>query len=231
MIKKLLLSIAPVLVLASFAVMPAFAQAQTTAYGTCETGEPQEFPPCPEGEKKFKAFTTTPVKVVDQKAIGNGNFILTDKVTGGKIECEGLISTGTDKNTAGVGESAETLSFHHCFTIFEGKRCRVSTVGAGGSSIVGTVTDKVLAGGLTVQITVTGGFALVFSGPPPTGCLPFGTKIGTVTGKATGAQAAGSNVLEFTKTKGLKLNLTDETEFTGSVETYTEGTDKPVVIN
>jgi hypothetical protein len=226
MTKKILIGLAPLLAVAAFAVMPAMASA-TTAYGTCEVGQPETSPPCPEGEKNFTAFTTT-VKVLDQKALGNGNFILKDEKTGAVIECEGLISNGTDKNTAGVGESAETLSFHHCFTIVEGKRCKMSTVGDGAGSIVGTVTDKVITE-TTVTVTVTGGFALVFSGPPPTGCPKTGTVIGTVTGSATGTQAKGSNVLEFSKTKGFKLG-TDGTEFTGSVETYTEA-GRPVVIN
>lgn len=227
MSKKILMGLAPLLAVAAFAVMPAMASANTTAYGTCETGEPQTSPPCPEGEKNFKAFAAA-TKVVDQKALGNGNFIL--KSAAGVIECEGLISTGTDKNTAGVGESAETLSFHHCFTIFEGKKCRVSTAGDGASSIVGTVTDKVLAGGLAVEVKVTGGFKIIFSGAPPAGCPPTGTEIGTVTGSSTGTQAEGSNVLEFVNATGLKLGAA-AAEFTGSVETYTEGTDKPVVIN
>jgi hypothetical protein len=229
MTKKILIGLAPLLAVAAFAVMPAFAQAQTRAYGTCETGEPQEFPPCPEGEKKFTAFTTT-VKVRDEKAIGSGNFILTDTVTGAKVECETFKSFGTDKNVGGVGMSEDTLIFDHCFTLFEGKKCKVNTAGAGAGVIAGVVTDEVLAGGVTVKIKIKSGFKLVFSGPPPVGCLPTGTVIGTVTGTATGAQAAGGNVLVFAAAPGLLLG-TDASTITGSSETYTEGTDKPVVIN
>jgi hypothetical protein len=227
MTKKILIGLAPLLAVAAFAVMPAFAQAQTRAYGTCETGEPQEFPPCPEGEKKFTAFTTT-VKVRDEKAIGSGNFILTDTVTGAKVECETFKSFGTDKNVGGVGMSEDTLIFDHCFLAGTTK-CKVNTAGAGAGVIVGVVTDEVLAGGVTVKIKIKSGFTLVFSGVPA-GCPASGTVIGTVTGTATGAQAAGSNVLVFTAAPGLLLGK-DASTITGSSETYTEGTDKPVVIN
>jgi len=228
MTKKILIGLAPLLAVAAFAVMPAFAQAQTRAYGTCETGEPQEFPPCPEGERNFAAFTTT-VKVRDEKAIGSGNFILTDTVTGAKVECETFKSFGTDKNVGGVGMSEDTLIFDHCFTLVGTTKCKVNTAGAGAGVIVGVVTDEVLAGGVTVKIKIKSGFALVFSGVPA-GCPASGTVIGTVTGTATGAQAAGSNVLVFTAATGLLLKG-DASTITGSSETYTEGTDKPVVIN
>jgi hypothetical protein len=234
MIKKLLLMITPVLVLAAFVVIPAFAQvkakaaAETKAYGTCETGEPQTSPPCPEGEKNFKAFTTS-VKVTGEKAAGTGNLVLTDTVTGAKVECGGQTDTGTDKNIAGVGESTLTSISRNCFTLIGTTKCKVNTPGAGAGFIVGTMTGKVLAGGLTVRNTVAKGFEPEFSGTPA-GCPAAGTEFGTVTGSATGTVAKGSNVLVAANATGILLG-TDAVTITGSLEFYTEGTGKPVVIN
>jgi len=232
MIRKLLLMLTPVLVLAAFSVMPAFAQAETKAYGTCSPGEPQELLHCPEGEKTFTAFANeTPVKVLGKKAIGSGNFILTDTVNGAKVECEGLINSGKveNKGTPAVGNSTETLVFHHCSTKVETLKCRVNTAGAGAGVIVGIVTTKVITE-TTVKATVTSGFAIVFSGPPHAGCPAAGTVVGTVTGSATGTQAAGSNELVFTAATGLKL-ASEAATITGSDETYTREEGKPVVIN
>jgi hypothetical protein len=230
MIKKLMLGLAPLLVVAAFAVMPAMASAAHEAYGTCELGGVEEHPPCPEGEKKFTAFVNgTSVKVLTEKTFEGGPFILKDEKTKAVIECEDLKDSGTVENKEGIGNSKETLLFTRCFTLVETKKCRVNTAGAGRGVIVANVTNKVLAGGLTVEVKVTGSIVIVFSGPPPVGCPASGTAVGTVTGSVTGTQARGANDLVFAAAKGLKLG-TDETELTGNDETYTE-TGKPVVIN
>jgi hypothetical protein len=215
MTRKILLSIAPVLALAIFAVIPAFAQAATTEYGTITAG-------------KFTPFTT-PTKVTSKKS-GTGKFIL-KAASGAVIECDSFSDTGTFENKAGVGTSKDTLTFDHCVAVLSPTlSCPVQTAGSGSGNIIGAVTDKVLTE-TTVQITVTPpGIKIVFTGPPPTGCPAAGTVVGTVTGSTTGTQAVGSNILVFNKAKGLKLE-TEETELTGSNETFTEVGGKPVVIN
>jgi len=228
--KKILMGLAPLLAVAAFAVMPAMASAANEHYGTCVSGAAEEHPPCPEGEKTFTAFPElTPVFVKTEKAFGTGNFVLTNVKTTAKIECEGLIDQGELENIEAKGFSYERLVFHHCFTLFETKKCRVSTAGAGSGVIVGIVSDEVLAGGLTVKVNIVRGFNLVFSGPPPAGCPAAGTAVGKVAGTTTGAQARGSNVLKFAATTGLTING-EEATITGSDETYTDG-GRPVVID
>jgi hypothetical protein len=225
--KKILMGLAPLLVVAAFAVMPAMASAANEHYGVCEVGGTHSAE-CPEGEKAFVAFPElTPFFIKTEKTFNSGPFIL-KAAGGGVIECEGLINQGEVENVAGIGISYERLVFHHCFTIFETKKCKVNTAGSGVGVIVGLVTDEVIAGGLGVKITVVRGFAIRFSGVPA-GCPAAGTAVGTVTGSATGTQARGSNDLVFSKTKGFKLGA-EETEITGNVETYTDG-GRPVVID
>lgn len=233
MIKKLLLTLAPVLVLASFAVMPAFAQAQTRAYGICEKGTPHTAE-CPAGEKNFKAFTNkVAVKVITKKTKEGPPFVLTDTVTGGVIECKSLNDKGTVENVGGIGKSKEELTFDECSVLVGTTRCKVITAG-NSPNVVGTVTDIVEPGGTTVTITVTGGFALIFDGLPASPpCPAAGTPIGTVTGSATGAQAAGSNDLVFKAAPGLFLGK-DASTITGNDESFFENAKKelvPVVIN
>jgi hypothetical protein len=228
MIKKLLLSIAPVLVLASFAVMPAMASANTREYGTCETGT--HTAGCPTGEKNFKAFTAK-TKVRDKKVVGSANFILENTVSHAKIECKKVFSAGIDENVGtppnAVGHSTDTLIFEECSTKVGTATCKVST---GGSSVIaGTVSDEVLAGGLGVSITVTSGFEINFQGNEPE-CPPEETEVGTVTGTTSGTQAVETNILKFAAATGLKLNGVAST-ITGSTETVTQGTNKAVVIN
>jgi hypothetical protein len=229
MTRKLLLMVAPVLVLAAFSVMPAMASAANEHYGTCETGGTEEHPPCPAGEKKFTAFKESEkVKVLSEKTFGGGNFILKDEKTKAVIECEDLKDSGTVENVGGIGKSTETLLFVRCTTAVSTLKCPVNTAGAGSGVIVAHVTNEVLAGGLTVKITLTNNVVIVTSGPPPAGC-PAGTAVGTVKGSVTGTQARGSNDLVFKEAKGLKFNE-EESELTGNDETYTE-TGKPVVID
>jgi hypothetical protein len=230
MTRKLILMVAPVLMLAAFSVMPTMASAANEAYGVCELGGTHTAE-CPAGEKKFTAFANgTPVKVLSEKTFKGGNFILKDEKTKAIIECEDLKDSGTFENLAGVGNSKETLLFIRCTTAVGELKCPVNTAGAGSGVIHAEVTNKVLAGGLTVEIKVpAAGIVLVFSGPPPTGCPASGTAAGTVTGSTTGTQARGSNDLVFAASKGLKFNG-EESELTGNDETYTE-TGKPVVID
>lgn len=222
--KKLMIGLAPLLAVAAFAVMPAMASAATT-YGTCETGGVEEHPPCPAGEKKFTAFTAA-TEVISEKALGTGNFVL--KSGTAVIECETFIDSGSDENVSGVGKSTDKLIFNHCFFVFETKKCPVGTAGAGSGVIFVSATDKVKSE-TEVEITLPTAVTVVFSGPPPAGCPAAGTEIGKITGSIVGKQAAGTNILVFNKTAGLLFNGA-ASELTGSDETYTKNTGKPVVI-
>ena len=234
MIKKLLLSIAPVLVLASFAVMPAFAQAETKEYGTCELGGIEESPPCPKGEKKFTAFTTK-VAVLSKKRAGSGNFNL-ETAGGGIIECTTLTDMGTDENVGtppnAVGHSTDTLFFDGCkVAVGALKGCEVNSFFADKGDVVVTITNLVLKE-TEVEIKLpAGGVELEVPGTQK-GIVACETKtaLGSVTGTAKGTQAKGTNILAFAKAKGLKLGI-EEATITGETETITEGTKKQVVIN
>ncbi len=192
MSKTILMSVAPLLAVAAFAIAPAAASAVTT-YGTCASGTHSAN--CPAGEK-YTAFTAV-TKVRDKKAAGSGNFILT--TAAGTIECTAVFSAGTDENVGTVGHSKDTLIFEGCTTKFETATCKVAT---GGSKVItGEVTDEVTSE-TTVKITVTGGFEINFQGNEA-GCPPENTEVGTVTGTATGTQAKATNVLVFAAATGL----------------------------
>jgi len=233
MIRKLLLMLTPVLVLAAFSVMPAFAQAETKAYGTCAFGAPQELLHCPEGEKKFTAFANgTPVEVLTEKAFGSGDFVFSGE-RGGKFECTDLLNSGTVENVAGVGHSKETLTFHNCFMVVEAQKCKLNSPGAGRGVIAPPVTEEVTAEH-TVKVSVSG-VDIVLSGAPPSYCTPAGYSVGSLVGGrvVSGTQAAGSNVLVFSNAKGLEaggLYFGGAGTISLSLETYTEE-GKPVVIN
>lgn len=204
--KKYLAVFAPILATAAFAVAPAMAQAQTTAYGVVKAGV-------------FEAFTA-PTAVVSE---GTKAFVL-EEAKGEKIECKSLADEGTLENVSGVGHSALTLSFDEC-TLTTGALagCSVSTPGAPADTIVGTVTDVVLKE-TEVEITVTGGFELETESPCPVVAL------GTVTGKATGTEAKGSNELVFNKATRLFLGA-EAANITGTDATFTEAAHEAVVIN
>lgn len=208
MSKKILMSLAPLLVVSAFAVMPAMASARLS-YGT-ETGG------------VFTPFASS-TKVVTK---GTTAYKLT--ASGETIECKTLADHGTVKNegTPSVGHSEETLEFGECMvTTGTFKGCKVAS--AGFADINGTITD-VVTSEQTVEITVTGGFVITFTGSPA-GCPAAGTELGTVTGHATGVQLRKTNKLEFSESTGLKF-LGEEAFITGTDESNTEVGAKPVVI-
>ena len=230
MIKKLLLTLAPVLALAVFAVMPAFAQAETKAYGTCEatTKALQEHPPCPENERHFKAFANKKAEKVISKLDPGETFVLTT-AAGVSIECTSFSDKGTVTNEAGVGHSEEELVFDHCtFTNGPLAGCSVKSTGAPNSNeIIGKVTNVVLTE-VTVEIKVTAPGIKLETDGNPAGC-PVGAQLGTVTGTAVGKQEKGSDILIFTKATGLKLGEEAAT-ITGS-DILETAAGKPIVIN
>jgi hypothetical protein len=214
MSKKLLLSLAPLLAVAVFAMTSAAAQAQTT-YGTCAVGAPHQSN-CPSATTEhFTPFATgVKVKVLTKKVPGSGDFKLTSAAL--TIDCTSLKDHGFVVNEGSflVGHSEETLEFDGCTV----GGCNVETEPAGPGNITGVVTDEVLTA-TTVRVTIASGFEIGFSGTP-TGC-PAKTVIGDFTGSATGTQNVKTNILKFAATKGFKLEGA-EMAITGEDEAETE---------
>lgn len=227
MIKKLLFSLAPLLVVAAFAMTSAAAQAQLT-YGTCAPGVHSAN--CPAGEK-FTAFTTGKAeKVTSKKVAGSGPETLTSAL--GTITCKSLTDKGTVTNVlkggVATGTSELTLEFDECSTVYMEKVCPVQTDENGAGNIDAVVTDEVITA-TTVKVNIVGEVTIVFSGPPPTGCPPKGTEVGKVTGSATGTETAKTNVLKFSNTGGFLFNGGAST-FTSEDELVTSPGGLPVYI-
>jgi hypothetical protein len=228
MIKKLMIGLAPLLVVAAFAVMPAMASAATLEYGTCGTPGTTTSPPCGTGEH-FTAFGNATHKVsVTSKKSGTAPFVLVDEVTGEAITCTTFSDTGKLWNEGGKGHSEDKLVFDDCTINANG--CHVASTETG-ENIEGSVTNIVLKENAKkeyeVEIKVVApGFNIETTGLPA-GC-PKGVEVGKVTGTAIGEQGLSSSVLTFTNATGLKLN-TDASNITGADETL-DGT-KPVFIN
>jgi hypothetical protein len=222
MAKKLLLSLAPILAVAAFAIAPAAASAVTT-YGTCAgVGTAAN---CPGGNEIFTPFAAA-TKVVDKKTTGSGAFVLEVPSTGGKITCTTESSIGTDENVGGVGKSTDILFFDNCE--LNSPACLVNSTGADLGDIVVEVTDKVETAE-TVKITLPEGVPIEIPGTQKkTGCETQ-TSLGEVTGAATGNQKIKTNILEFTAAPGLALNSVAAT-ITGSTETVTKTGSKKVYI-
>jgi len=211
MSKKLMMSIAPVLVIAAFAVMPAMASANTEAYGTVTGGV-------------FTPFAG-PTNVLSEKTPGSGNFVL-KTAGGGVIECATFEDKGVNENVGGVGMSKDALVFDDCVV------AAGPAAGCEVANIEGTVENEVLAGGVKVGIFNLVGFVVSLTGKP-VGC-PEGI-IGQVTlekeaTEVVGNQAEGSNALVFEEAPGLEFNK-EKATITGSDSTVTEVGGEPVLIN
>lgn len=208
MSKKLLMSVAPLLAVAAFAVMPALASAQT--YGTCSTGTTSSN--CPSGQK-FTAFTEFIHEEVRDKKVGTSPFVLENETETAGIECKSFKSIGYVWNVAGTGMSEESLNFDECKPT-KGLAEMCEAVNAKNNhEIQGSITNEV-TGAAAVKITISEGFNVK--------CLDKGVEVelGNVTGTATGTQAAKSAVLKFAKAKGLEFALEKDT-ITGEAETET----------
>jgi hypothetical protein len=233
MSKKLYAAFVPLLAIAAFMVVPTIAQAETKQYGTCKKGVPHTAN-CPTSEGFVEFTDGVAVNVVSK---GATNFVLVDEVTGATITCTTFSDEGTVTNVlvggVSVGTSKLHLEFDHCtitaapaFPALVG--CSVKTPGAPSDTIKGNVTDEVKTE-TTVEVAVVNGFELETDGTPAP--CPSGTKLGTVTGKATGTEAKGSNDLVFTNATGLFLG-TDKANISGSDVTVTAAEPKePVLIN
>jgi hypothetical protein len=216
MSKKLLLSLAPLLAVAAFAIAPAAASAATT-YGTCAPGVHSAN--CPVGDK-FTAFPAgEKVNVVSFKAPGTGNFILENVTKTADIDCSSLVKQGHVENVGGIGKSLLKVAFDECKGSGELAAC---TINSPTEAIVGSVSDEVKTA-TTVEITIVTGFNVK--------CRVGAEEIelGNVTGKVTGTQANATNILTFSKAGGLTF-LGAGLTITGSDILYTEVGLKPVYI-
>jgi hypothetical protein len=200
MSKRLLAGIAPLLALVAFAIAPAMAQA-STEYGTETAGV-------------FTAFAAR-TEVVSAKS-GAAPFVLENKAKTADIECSTFSDEGDVENVAGVGKSENDLTFDNCV----GSGLLAGCVPNAGTGVInGVVLDKVTAA-TKVEVTIKEGFEIE--------C--FGINLGTVTGAVKGTQAKKTNILTFTKAKGLEFNKEPAT-ITGADATVTKVGAKPVVIN
>jgi hypothetical protein len=205
MSKKLLLSLAALLAVAALAVMPAMASAATT-YGVCEPVGIHAAN-CP-GTENFKAFPAgEKVNVVSFKAPGTGNVILRNVTKTADIDCSSLFNQGHVENVGGIGQGLLTLEFAECKGSGELAACVLNPPT---ETIIGTVSYQVRTA-TTVKIKIATGFTVTCGA----------TKLGNIKGKVTGTQAVATNVLSFTKARGLTLAGKAWT-ITGSDVLYTE---------
>ncbi|HEY5342083.1 MAG TPA: hypothetical protein VIJ66_00270 [Solirubrobacteraceae bacterium] len=231
--KKLYALVLPVLAVAAFAVAPATALG-TTAYGTCETATKAEeqHPPCGTLEKNFKAFPegttvnittkgTTRFKLQTYEEPKPGEVVVKEE-----IECETLTDTGTVENVSGVGRSKENLVF---------SKCKVNTGALKGcklSNITGNVSNQVTSA-TTVLISIVTetppGFGVVIASGQAAPCTA-GMSLGSVTGTATGTQAAGSNLIVFSNAIGLTF-LSGKARITGTDAITETASGKKIYIN
>jgi hypothetical protein len=218
--KKLMLSVVPLLAVIAFAAMPAMASAATKEYGTCATGTPETKPPCKTGEK-FTAFKgKTEFTAVTGKKV-SAKFVLEAEGSVAGIECTSYTSAGKEWNESGVGQSEETLTFDECKGTGALAGCEVNPTTAK-HEITGVVTNVVLSE-TEIEIKVVSGFNVKCGT----------TEEGNVTGSAKGTQALSSNVTKF-PAKATEFNLKFaglDSSITGEAETVTTTGSKKVFIN
>ncbi|MGO9322414.1 MAG: hypothetical protein ACLQBY_16655 [Solirubrobacteraceae bacterium] len=215
--KKLLISLAPLLAVVAFAVMPAMAQAETRSYGTCATGTPETKPPCKTGEH-FTPFAEG-VRIPVVSTIVSANFVLENEAETAGITCTTFENAGFVWNTAGdIGHSHLILVFDGCTgsgtlaTV-----CKAPNIPNGNGIIEGVVTDEVISE-TEVEVTIESGFNVKCGT----------TELGDVTGKVKGTVVASKGYeLEFVKAKGLlfageksTITGTDATETTSGKKVY-----------
>jgi hypothetical protein len=204
MSKKILMSLAPLLVMSAFAVMPAMASARVS-YGT-ETGG------------VFTAFANGTAVPVTSKKAGAAEFILENVAKTAGIECSSLEDKGIVENTVvggvATGNSALVLVFDGC----KGTGLLAGCVPNRTGLIAGEVEDEVKTE-TTVEVKIKAGFDIRCGG----------TDLGSVTGAVTGTQAKKSDILTFTEAGGLTFRGEPAT-ITGSDETTQNSTGKGVVI-
>jgi len=211
--RKMMLSVLPLLAFAAFVVAPAAAQAETKEFGTCvaKSGEKAKAP-CEAGFV-FTPFTEKREPVVSKNKAGTV-FVLESTNKEADIECTTFEDVGKNWNVSKVGHSHLILVFEGCTGSGTLKGCTPN----GNGIIEGVVTGEVTSE-TAVKITIESGFN-----------VKCGTEeLGNVTGTASGTQAVSSNVLKFSKATGLTFAGKAST-ITGEDETETFGKAK-VFIN
>ena len=216
MSKKIICSIAPILVLVVFVVAPSVASATARAYGTCipETGHPKEVP-CKTGEKFTAFFHYTPEKAVSKSSSA---FVLETETTPTKgVECKTATYKQTIENIENealevVGTSKGQLAFGECSPINLGGCTEVNP--KTNHEIIGEVSDQVVKNGKEVEVSLQSGFNLkcVIAEKE----VEFGSFSGLVEGKIIG------NKLEFAKVSGLNVPSVGPGTITGAYATETE---------
>jgi hypothetical protein len=209
--KKLMLGLAPLLLVAAFAAMPAMAQAETKEYGTCEKGTPETKPPCAAGEK-FVPFGEKRVKVMSKNKAGSV-FVLENEAKTADIECSKLQDAGFAWNIKKVGHDHEILVFEECKGSGALKEvCTAANINTstGAGIIEGVITSENISETET-KITIESGFEIVCGT----------TSFGKVTGSATGKVEKSTNVLKFSKATGLEFNK-EKSTITGEDELETQ---------
>ena len=223
--KFIFMSLAPVLAVAAFAVMPAMASA-ATEYGTCPTKvAPATSPPC-NATYKLAPFTEGETwSVAGKKVASTAAFQLVNEEKTAGLECGGYKTYGFDVNVGGVGTSRQTLFYSKCKGILGLAGCVPNNgTTTGGGPITGEITTKLNGTEEEDVSIVAGGFQTfcVFPGPVQ-------QNLGGVTGLVKGKRLAppkGQEV-EFNETPGLKFAGKNAT-ITGTVETSTVMTKKKI---
>jgi hypothetical protein len=201
--KKFLVSAAPLLAMAAFAVMPAMASASFPVYGSCTSKVlPQTKPPCPE-KFKFTAFTTNVAQpqVISKSAL-TGLFQLRNEAGTAGFDCEKQGGQGVVINQEVAPGVIDGLS--ETWIVYE--KCKgFGGFGVGGpfecgkvnetEKIIGVVSDQLNEAGED-EVTIVGGFGV--------SCPHLKMYLGGVTGKITGqAVPALPYETNFNKATGL----------------------------
>ncbi len=195
--KFLFTSLAALLALAAFAVMPAMASAATREYGTCAKAAPETKPPCA-AKYKFTPFKEgEAIPVLTKNVALTGKFIFQNEaepVNG--WECEKLSGQGIIINLGGVGHSESTLIFEKCKGTGAYSFCNRGKIN-GSEKIEGLVSDEVNAAGED-EVTIRAGFYIACE-ISPNSFLDLGQPTGGLTGQEVPGKGYATN---FNKAKG-----------------------------
>ena len=223
MSKKILCSIAPLLVLAVLAIAPSIASA-AGEYGACAPGTREKGEPCALGEK-FTAFPANTLENVVSKGVaGSGKFIIefTRYKTG--VECETVSGKGSYENVLkeGVldGTATGELTLVNCKPIEELDAGCTEINPKTSHDIVGEVTSEVLSESKVEFFTKSGSQFDIK-------CMIAGSEVdvGGMSGQVKGKVER--NKIVFEHAKGPESSL-GNTTFTGSFESETEVGKNPV---
>ena len=211
MSKKILLSIAPILVLAALAVAPSMAGA--AEYGTCAKGTPENKPPCLAGEKFTPFPAGTSEKIVIKKVPGSSPFFIENDSKSRGIRCETLSGKGTVENVEGRGVHREEWSFGGCTPKALAGCTEINPKTH--QEIIGDVNGNILSN-KKIEVHIESGFDVRCLIAEKEG--DFGSMYGTA------ESSIKHNELIFKETRGFNapLGLPEESNITGSYEMETE---------